>query len=259
VPYRIGYFYLYTYGRNSMRKFGIAVLVTAALTLAVSAAAGPPVNGVYQSTDIDPSGTLELGRYTEAFAAAGGGLVSGVTYNARSWDDSDLGLQWAYYCGTMVSPPVTLVDNVNANGDGNRTYLKTFVGGIVWLSGSGPWANGDADYPGIVDSYTMFETVTYSNWNRVAAIFNIDATGHFDNYAASCLTFAIGNGSQAGSTDWGDPLDPDYPELLQQGTCSPVMTLGTWWNMHTITLTIKGCTIPVEETTWGAVKSMYSE
>jgi hypothetical protein len=242
-----------------MRRFGIAVLVAATLTIAGVALAGAPVNGTYQTTDIDPGGQLELGRYSEAFAAPGGGLASGVTYHAQSWDGSDLGLQWVYSCGTMIAPPLLLVDNVNGDGNGNRTYLKTFVGGEFWLSGTGPWANGDAEYTGIVDTYSMIETITYTNWNRIAAIFNIDATGHFDNYASSCISFGIGNGSQAGSTDWGDPVDPNYPDLLEQGTCDPVMTLGTWWNMHTITLTIKGCTIPVEESTWGAVKAMYSE
>jgi hypothetical protein len=241
-----------------MKRPGIAVLVVAALAVAVTAYAGPPLNGTYQSTDL--GGQLDLGRYSESFAAAGGGLSPGVTYNAQSWDGSDLGLQWSYSCGTMVSPPVLLIDNVNpSTGNGNRTYMKTFVGGDIWLSGTGPWANGDAEYTGTVDSYTVFETIQYTAWVRVAAVFNIDATGHFDNYPGSCMSFGIGNGSEAGSTDWGDTLPADYPALLQQDTCNPVMTLGTWWDMHTITMTIKGCTIPVQETTWGAVKSIYSK
>jgi hypothetical protein len=240
-----------------MKRFGIAVLAVAALTVAATSFAGPPLNGTYQSTDL--GGTMELGRYSEAFAAAGGGLSPGVTYNAQSWDGANLGLQWWYYCGTMVAPAVLLVDNVDANGNGNRTYLKSFVGGFLWFSGTGPWANGDAEYTGIVDSYAVFETIQYSNFDRIAAVFNIDATGHFDGYPAACMTFAIGNGSQVGSTDWGDTPPADYPALLQQDTCDPVMTLGTWWDMHTLTMTIKGCTVPVEETTWGAVKSMYSK
>jgi hypothetical protein len=73
------------------------------------------------------------------------------------------------------------------------------------------------------------------------------------------MSFAIGNGSQSGSTDWGDTPPADYPPLLEQGTCDPVAPLGTWWDMHTLTMTIKGCTVPVEETTWGAFKSMYAE
>jgi len=241
-----------------MKRLGISILAVAALAVAATALAGPPLNGTYQSTDL--GGPLELGRYSEAFAAPDGGLAPGVTYNAQSFDGADLATQWWYYCGTMVAPPMLLIDSVNpATGNGNRTYMKTFVGGFIWLSGAGPWANGDPDYNGIVDSYTLFETITYTNWNRVAAVFSIDATGHFNNYSTSCMTFGIGNGSQAGSTDWGDTPPADYPALLQQDTCDPVMTLGTWWNMHTITLTITGCTVPVDETTWGAFKSLYSD
>lgn len=240
-----------------MKRSGIAALTVAALAMAATSFAGPPLNGTYQSTDL--GGTLQLGRYSEGFAAPGGGVTPGVTYNAQSWDGTTLADQWWYYCGTMVSPPMLLIDTVDGNGNGNRTYMKTFVGGFVWLSGTGPWANGDPDYTGIVDSYTMFETIAYTNWNRIAAVFNIDATGHFDDYTPSCLSFAIGNGSQVGSTDWGDMPPADYPPLLEMGTCNPVAPFGTWWNMHTLTMTIKGCTVPVEETSWGAVKSMYAE
>ena len=240
-----------------MKRFGIAVLTVAVLAMAATSFAAPPLNGTYQSTDL--GGTMQLGRYSEGFVAPEGGIVPGVTYNAQSWDGATLANQWWYYCGTMVSPPWLLTDTVDGNGNGNRTYMKTFVGGFIWLSGTGPWANGDPQYTGIVDSYTMFETITFDNWNRIAAVFNIDATGHFDNYAPSCMSFAIGNGSQAGSTDWGDTPPADYPPLLEQGTCDPVAPLGTWWDMHTLTMTIKGCTVPVEETTWGAFKSMYAE
>lgn len=241
-----------------MKRLGIVVLAVAAVTVAATAFADAPLSGTYQSTDL--GGTLQLGRYSESFAAPGGGLDPGVTYNAQSWDGATLASQWWYYCGTMVAPPVLLIDSVNpATGNGNRTYMKTFVGGTIWLSGAGPWANGDPEYTGIVDSYTVFETITYTNWNRIAAVFSIDARGHFDDYTASCMTFGIGNGSEAGSTDDGDPVPADYPELLEQGTCDPVMTLGRWWDMLTITLTITGCAVPVEETTWGAVKSRYSD
>lgn len=110
-----------------------------------------------------------------------------------------------------------------------------------------------------MDSYSVFETITYDNWARITAVLNIDATGHFDAYTSSCMTFGIGNGSQAGSTDLGDPAPADYPPFFEQGTCAAVAPLGTWWNMDTITMTIKGCTVPVDETTWGHVKSMYSD
>jgi hypothetical protein len=241
-----------------MNRSSIVLSLLVVFLLTGSSVAGPPINGIYSSTDM--GGPLFLGRYSESFTVPDGSIVPGATVDAQSWNDPDLGTQWRYYCGTMVAPPVLLVDTVNpGTGNGNRTYMKTFVGGYIWLSGTGPWANGDPDYPGIIDSYTIFETITYSNWVRVASVFNVDATAHFDNYVSTCMTFGIGNGSETFSTDWGDSQPANYPLLLEQGTCDPVMTMGSWWDMHTITFQITGCAVPVEESTWGAVKAMYSD
>jgi hypothetical protein len=248
---------IYTW-RIGMKRFAIASLVLAMALMAGASYAGPPLNGTYQSTDL--GGPLDLGRYSESFAAPGGGLDPGVVYNAQSFDGAALGLQWSYSCGLMVAPPMLLIDNVNpSTGNGNRTYMKTFVGGTIWLSGSGPWANGDPEYTGIVDSYTVFETVMYNSWQRVAAVFNVDATAHIDGYASQCMTLGIGNGTQIGSTDWGQTKPSDYPDLLEQGPCAPGAAYGGWWDMATITMTISGCSVPVEETTWGAIKALYNE
>jgi hypothetical protein len=240
-----------------MKRFAIASVTLAVLLLAATTYAGPPLNGTYQSTDL--GGDMQVGRYTESFAAPGGGLDPGVTYNGESWSGTALGQQWTFYCGTMVAPPVLLVDTVNpSTGNGNRTYMKIYVSGDFWLSGAGPWANGEPQYTGIIDSYTIFETISYTNWERTAAIFNIDATAHFDGFT-TCMTFGIGNGTQEGGTDWGDTKPGNYPDLLQQGTCSPGVPYGTWWDVVTITLTITGCSVPVEETTWGGIKALYTE
>jgi len=157
-----------------------------------------------------------------------------------------------------MTAPVLLTDTVNPDGNGNRTYMKTFAGGYIWLTGTGPWGNGDADYPGTIDTYNEFETITYVNWNPEAAITNVQATAHFDAYPDQCMTFYIGNGSEVGSTDHGDPLPVSYPGFLATD-CSPSRTLGAWWDMFTLTLSITGCNVPVEETTWGGIKVLYSE
>lgn len=242
-------------------KYSVIVVTSlvAFLLFAGIAFAGPPLDGIYQSADIDPLGEVELGRYSESWDTGGGALLPGTTLNAESWDGADLGLQWRYYCGTIVSAPVLIFDNVNGSGTGNRTYEKAFVGGYIWLSGSGPWANGDPDYPGVIIDYTEWETITYVAWEPVAAVTNVQATAQFDNYPLECMYFAIGNGSEVGTTDDGDTKPADYPDFLQQTTCDPVMTLGAWWNMFTLTMTITGCTNPTEETTWGEVKSLYNE
>jgi hypothetical protein len=234
-----------------------AMLLAATIILvAGTVLAGPPLNGAYQSTDL--GGSVYVGRYTEAWDAGGGALDTGTTLNATSWDGMTLGTQWQYYCGTEVAAPIVLIDNVDVNGNGNRTYQKYFMGGYIWLSGTGPWANGDPDYPGYISSYFEFETVTYSNFVPIAAITNVQASAHFDNYPELCMAFYIGNGSRVADTNLGDPVPADYPGLLD-ANCDATRTEGAFWDFFTITLSITSCTVGTEETTWGAVKDMYHE
>ena len=158
-----------------MKRTALALVASLAVMLVAAASfAGPPLNGVYKSTDL--GGVVNLGRYSEAWDAGGGAILPGTTLNAQSWDGTTLGTMWKYWCSTLVAAPVLLVNTVDANGNGQKTYMKTFVGGYLWLSGTGPWANGDVDYPGLIDTYYEFETIQYVNWVRVAAITNVQAT-----------------------------------------------------------------------------------
>jgi hypothetical protein len=240
-----------------MKRSGIVVLALLSMLLAGTSVAGPPLDGTYQSTDL--GGSVLLGRYSEAYPAANGSLSPGTTINSQSWDGATLGTQWMYFCAVMVAPPTLMEDNVDANGNGNRTYQKEFVGGYFWLSGTGPWANSAPDYPGMIDTYTEFETIQYEEWDRVAAVTNVQAVGRFDDYLDVCLNFAIGNGSEVGSTDFDDPVPTDYPPFLDPDTCDPTGQYGGWWDFFTITLSITGCSTPVYETTWGAVKARYTD
>jgi hypothetical protein len=226
------------------------------LLLAGTSVAGPPLDGNYNSTDL--GGSVNVGRYTEAWDVGGGALLAGTTLNAESWDGTNLATQWRYWCGSMIVDAVLIVDNVDGNGNGNRTYQKTFVGGFIWLSGTGPWANGDPDYPGTIDTYVEFETITYDQFVPVAAITNVQATAHFDGYSDNCMTFYIGNGSEVANTDLGDPIPADYPDLLDPN-CGATRTNGAFWDLFTLTLSITGCATPVHETTWGAVKARYAD
>jgi hypothetical protein len=239
-----------------MKRSGIVFFALITMLLAGTSSAGPPISGDYQSTDL--GGPVYLGRYSEAWNVGGSALDPGTTLNAESFDGADLGTQWRYWCSTVMAPPVLLVDNVDGNGNGNRTYMKTFIGGYIWLSGSGPWANGDPSYPGTIDTYAEFETITYSNWQPITAVTNVQATAHFDAYPDQCMAFYIGNGSEVGSTDKGDTKPADFPDFLDID-CNPTRTNGAWWDFFTITLSIAGCTTPTEETSWGAVKALYSE
>jgi hypothetical protein len=185
---------------------------------------------------------------------ANGFLMMGNVANAESWDGMNLGTSWRYYC-PMLTMSTLLVDNVDGSGNGNRTYMKTYVGGYVWLSGSGPWANGDAQYTGAITSYTEFETIQYSNNMRIAAVSNVQATATFDGYD-NCMNFAVGNMADVNNTDM--MMKPmDYPAFLESANCDPTGTMGAWWDMFTLTLTITGCTVDTHDSTWGEVKALY--
>lgn len=239
-----------------MKKLATTLLVLAGFALAAAALAGPPLPGDYKTTDI--GGVVSMGRYTEGWLPGGGALLPGTTLNAQSWNGTTLGTEWRYQCATTVSPSILLTNTVNASGFGNRTYMKQFVGGTIWLSGTGPWANGDADYPGVIDSYTEFETIQYENFVPVAAVTNVQATAHFVNYPAACMTFAVSNGVEIGSTALGGVKPANYPDFLQPGSCSPGAPEGAWWDMVTMTLSVSaGCATPAKPSTWGALKALY--
>ncbi|UCF04843.1 MAG: hypothetical protein JSV33_13095 [bacterium] len=240
-----------------MKLYGIVALTALCVLLAGASLAGPPLDGDYQSVDL--GGLVYTGRYTEGWDAGGNPTTAGTVLNAESWDGAALATQWRYWCGAEISDAVLLVDNVNpTTGNGNRTYMKTFIGGYIWLSGSGPWANGDPDYYGTIDNYTEFETIQYSNWIPIAAVSNVQAIAHFDDYPEQCMTFYIGNGTRIASTEAGDPIPPDYPDLLDTD-CNPTRTEGAFWDFFSVTLSISGCDVSTEEATWGAIKSMYNE
>ncbi|MCU0639993.1 MAG: hypothetical protein MUF59_09000 [Candidatus Krumholzibacteria bacterium] len=240
-----------------MRISGIVFVLFVVLSLASSVSA-QPLEGAYDSQDL--GGQVFVGRYTEGWDAGGGALNAGTVLNAESWDagTTTLGSQWRYWCSTEGANAVLLINTVNGLGNGNRTYMKTFNGGYIWLSGSGPWANGAPEYYGTIDNYVEFETITYSNWVPIAAVTNVQAQAHFDDYPATCMTFYIGNGSRVATTALGDPVPANYPEFLDT-SCSPTRSEGACWDFFTITLSVVGCVTAAEETSWGAVKSMYTE
>jgi len=227
------------------------------LLLASSALAGAPLNGDYQSTDL--GGPIDVGRYTEGWDVGSGAMLAGTTFNAGSWDGANFGAMWRYTCGTLLSDATLLTDNVDANGNGNRTYMKTFVGGTIWLSGAGPWGNGDAEYSGPIGSYVEFETVQYSAWERTGVVTNVQATASFDGYDGMCVAFSVANGTEVGSTDFGEMKPADYPDFLWAGSCAPGAPEGAWWDMSSITLSINWCAVPTREQSWGAIKAKFGE
>lgn len=239
-----------------MRTTAIVFIALLTLLAAGTALAGPPLAGSYD--DVDNGGSVFLGRYTEGWDAGGAAVNAGTTLNATSWSDPDLGTQWHYWCATENSDGFLWQDNVNAEGYGNRTYLKTFTGGQIWLSGDGPWANGDPEYTGTIESYTETEIVTYEAWEAIAAVTSVQAQALFEGYAM-CMTFYIGNGARVGTTDLGQVKPAGFPDFLDPN-CDATRTLGAWWDFDDITLVISGdCSTPTGERTWGALKANYRD
>ena len=236
-------------------RLATALLAALLITLSGSLAlAGAPLNGDYDSTDL--GGPIDVGRYSEGWMAGGSSTTAGTTFNAASWDGANLGSMWAYTCGTLTGDAVLLTDNVDVNGNGNKTWMKTFTGGTIWLSGTGPWANGDPEYSGPINSYVEFETVQYSNFQRVAAVTSVQATASFDGYDGMCVAFQVANGNEVGATDLGMMPPADYPALLFDN-CVEGAPEGAWWDMTSITLSINWCAVPATEQSWGAIKAKY--
>lgn len=237
----------------TMTKATLACLLIT-LVAASAAIAGPPLEGVFNSTDI--GGDVYTGRYMEGYDTPEGAILPGTTLHAQSWDGMSLGTQWSYQCGVMNSDPVLISDFVGATGTGSRTYMKTFTGGTIWLSGDGPWGNGELEYTGPILSYVEYETVQYVNHERVHAVTNVSATAELIGFSDRCLAFTVGNGVEIGSTDFGDPVPADYPAILD-GACDPADLYGAWWDFMTMSLYIDSCTVSSDEATWGQIKSFY--
>ena len=235
-----------------MRTFAKILSVLLVIT-PVLAMAGAPLEGAWSTTDL--GGPVPLGRYTEGWAAGGGALLAGTVFNAASWDGITLGGMWAYSCAIEGTAAVLIDDSVNGTGFGTRTWRKTFTGGTIWLSGAGPWGNGDAQYTGSILSYVEFETITYVAFNAIAARTNVQATATIDGYDTVCLGFTVGNGAKISDTA-GGPAPANYPALLTT-SCSPTAPNGAFWDFSQLTLYIANCSVGTEEHTWGSVKSLF--
>ncbi|MFQ5511190.1 MAG: hypothetical protein ACE5EO_05010 [Candidatus Krumholzibacteriia bacterium] len=232
----------------------ILVLVVVCLGLCSPALAGPPLNGSYTSTDL--GGAILTGRYAESWATAGGMLQVDNTLNKQSWDGATLGTQWQMTCPSVSATPVLLFSTVDVNGNGQETYRITWTGGSLELSGTGPWGNLEPSYTALFTSFVTITTVSFQSHQVVSVISNTQISATFVGFDDACVTFAITNLAQFGSTDTG-PVPPGYPGFLDPNSCLATRTFGSWGSVTSITMTIAGCTIPVEELTWGSIKALY--
>jgi hypothetical protein len=232
-----------------MRNAILVSILTAVLVVgAASVYAGPPANGTYKSTN----GDFDEGREASSWAA-GDFVGVGNVLHAESWDGAAFGVDWKILCPQVANVFVVL-DLVDGNGNGQRIYQITYVGGMIELGGTGPWAGGDAQYTGIIDTYAEFRTVQYQSNVVVGSVSNHSVSAHLQGYTASCMTWGIGNGAWLGSSPNMKPADyPDY----RDGACAAGPTTGHWGDFRDLTISVQGCAVSTEESTWGGVKAIY--
>jgi len=224
------------------------------IVVAVPVLAQPPVDGIYQTTDL--GGLMLEGRYSESWIA-GNAFAAGNTMNEESWDGATLGTQWRFSCASVVS--VQLIGNtVNAAGDGSKFWKVTYTGGVLWLDGAGPWGGGAPDYMATVDTWTAIVTEQYAAFVLVGSIRNVGVEATFVGYGPMCLSIHSKNTEKIGEAGSGG-VAADYPSFLDI-LCTSVAGAGEWGVVNQMSFLVDGCqTVPVQETSWGQLKQLYSD
>lgn len=240
-----------------MRNAFTVLVLSVMLVLGVSAAyAQAPLDGTYKTQDND---FLE-GRYSIAWPGGNTYQDANNLLHAESWDSNNgaLGSQWKIVCPYIVS--VQMLYHVVPNPADPTSYVEgwlvTYAGGTVWLDGSGPWGGGDPSYTGNITSCVSTRGLTVTSGNVVALDMNQSMSADIVGYASDCVTFGIGNTAWLGDTAQQGPKPADFPAFLDSN-CDPNGTAGHWGTATDLTITVQGCEVGTEETSWGAVKSLY--
>jgi len=246
-----------------MRNAFLISVLTGALVLSAAAVyAGAPLSGTWKSTN----GDFDEGTATSKWAA---GDFLGVG-NVLFGQSSSTGLftnDWSISCPIVVS---VLPLSGPVGPTGNYTFLISYSGGYFYLGGPGnPWNGGDAVYTGIIDSYTEIRTIQTAGGKIVGAVSDHAVNAHLQGYPQTCIAWAIGNGVLRGGDAPSLPLPFDYGVLqsakssaypdYHDSSCTPGNGPGHWDDIRDLTLSITGCTVATEPTTWGAVKSKYRD
>jgi hypothetical protein len=201
-------------------------------------------------------GQIDEGRHSESYVGGSFGAIGNTVYSL-SWDGVSLGGEWKFLCPALSQAPVLLDDTVDENGNGHKVYRMDYGAGTFWLSGTGAWGNGDAEYYGDLFHYVHTTTIQYLNWEMVSYTVNVQLSGYFEGYE-SCMQLTIANAVSVGM----DGIPPaDYPVLQMgvDGVCQDVLpgVHGDWCDVWSITMIISDCATATEQVSWGAVKSMY--
>lgn len=230
-----------------MRNAILISIFTAVLVVgSVAVYAGPPANGTYKSTN----GDFDEGREASSWAA-GDFVGVGNVLHAESWDGATFGTDWKVLCPQVAN--VFLVVDLVVGGTGQRIYQITYAGGTIELGGTGPWAGGDAQYTGLIDTYTEVRTIQYVGGAVVGAVSNHSVSAHLQGYTASCMTWGIGNGVWLGN----GVAPAGYPDYRDAACASGGS--GHYGDIRDLTISVQGCAVATEQSTWGGVKSIYRD
>jgi hypothetical protein len=228
------------------------LLTLLCVAVAAPAAATPPNDGAYNSSDL--GGTMQTGLFSESWVVSGPGQI-GNTVNAMSWDGVTLGGEWKVWCPAIAAAPVLTEDTRDGNGTGDVEYQTDYIGGYFWLSKNGPWGDGTEDYSGVLLSFEITARYQYIFGNLAGIRSNVTLVGDFDGYG-NCMTYAINNAAFVGMSP--SALPAWYPPFLDTSCATGTVSVGGWGTATQITLTVFGtCVIGTEQTTWGAVKARY--
>jgi hypothetical protein len=226
--------------------------------LAVPALAGQPLVGTYYSFDL-PGGSFNTGHFSESWVDPGRDGQIGNTINAQSWDGAVLGAEWKIWCPSIQTPPVLVSDTRDANGSGEVTWKTSYTGGYFFLSGNGPWGDGSQDYFGDVAFFNVQTTYQFVFGDLLGIRSNVTTMGLIDGFT-DCMEYTINNAAFFGNTDDVGPLPAEYPEFVDEFCNSGVWSRGGWGSVTEIALRILGdCDVATQESTWGKIKSLYSE
>lgn len=224
-----------------MRLLLLLLLVS---LIAVPVMAGPPAIGAFSPID---------GRFTEWFNGGEGQV--GNTLHAGSWDGATLAGEWLLHCPSITVAPQMILNTVDEFGNGEVKFYTIYGGGTLWLSMNGPWGDGTEDYTGQNLIINVTSTQLYIGGVRQGTVSDITIRGDFLNYIG-CFVYTLSNAAILGVG--GPPAD--YPAYISN-MCVAGGT-GAYGDVDDITLIVYAqpdCPVAVRETTWGQVKSMYSE
>jgi len=245
-----------------MRNALLVSILTVVLVVSAAAVwAGPPLNGTWKSTN----GDFDEGAATTKWAA-GSFIGAGNTIYGRSAVGGVFTNDWTINCPTVVAvTPIVPIAGVN----GNAIYMFTYAGGYVTLGGPGnPWDGGDAVYTGTIDTYTELRTIQYVSSKITGATSDHSVSAHIQGYSDACVAWGIGNGVLRGGSSPSLPLPflyptlqsvkgPGYPDYPGAACVLGPNGPGHWDDVKDLTVSITGCAVATEPTTWGGVKSMY--